>query len=121
MKKLFLLFLFLPYGCFSQSEPEKQDSSAIDTVLFFLPNVCTPDCDQYHCDEFNPIFTSAIELLTYSFEIYNRWGEIVFESTDPDKKLYCETVADGIYFWKLNFSVEEGVEQKHTGYVTVLK
>ena len=50
----------------------------------YVPNSFTPNSDGLN-DEFTPIVT-ADEPAFYKFMVYNRWGEIVFES---------ETVGDG--------------------------
>jgi hypothetical protein len=32
---------------------------------------------------FNPVFTSGIDSYNYNLYVYNRWGELIFESSDP--------------------------------------
>jgi gliding motility-associated-like protein len=51
-------------------------------LVYYIPNSFTPDGDMYN-QTFNPIFTSGIDNYNYTFYVFNRWGEIIFESNDP--------------------------------------
>lgn len=51
-------------------------------LVYYIPNSFTPDGDQYN-QVFKPIFTFGIDPSNYLFEVYNRWGELVFESKNP--------------------------------------
>lgn len=52
-------------------------------VIYYIPNSFTPDGDQFN-QTFVPIFTSGIDPYNYQMLIYNRWGEVVFESLHPE-------------------------------------
>ncbi|MCG8574991.1 MAG: PKD domain-containing protein [Flavobacteriales bacterium] len=97
-----------------------------DVLLFFIPNVFTPDGDQYN-EEFKPIMYSGYDIYDYHFSVFNRWGELVFESynaeygwdgTYGNKGL----VDDGVYIWSIEFG-ETMSDKKHRskGHVTILK
>ena len=76
-----VLYAYSPLGC-------------VDTASFFIgfdpglvyyiPNSFTPDGDQFN-QTFMPIFTSGIDPYNYQLLIYNRWGEVIFESLNPEK------------------------------------
>jgi gliding motility-associated-like protein len=51
-------------------------------LVYYIPNSFTPDGDQFN-QTFNPIFTTGIDNYNYNLYVYNRWGEIIFESKDP--------------------------------------
>jgi gliding motility-associated-like protein len=51
-------------------------------LVYYIPNTFTPDGDQFN-QTFLPIFTAGIDPYNFQFLIYNRWGEMVFESRDP--------------------------------------
>ncbi|MFM8596808.1 MAG: gliding motility-associated C-terminal domain-containing protein, partial [Flavobacteriales bacterium] len=51
-------------------------------LIYYIPNTFTPDGDQYN-QTFKPIFTYGIDPNNYLFEVYNRWGELLFESKNP--------------------------------------
>lgn len=65
-----------------------------DNTLFYIPNSFTPNGDEFN-NTFQPVMTYGIDPTAYSFYIYNRWGEVVFESHD------LETAWDGFYKGKL--------------------
>lgn len=52
-------------------------------LVYYIPNSFTPDADQFN-QTFLPIFTSGIDPYNYQMLIYNRWGEVIFESLDPE-------------------------------------
>ncbi|MBW7867897.1 MAG: PKD domain-containing protein [Brumimicrobium sp.] len=99
-----------------------------DKVIFYIPNTFTPDHDEYN-EMFKPIFASGYDPQTYTLLIFDRWGEIIFESHDVNvgwKGTYGvdsnTIVKDGTYLWKIDF--KETMSDKHhtyTGHVNVLK
>ena len=52
-------------------------------LVYYIPNSFTPDGDMNN-QVFNPVFTSGIDIYHYTMYIFNRWGEIIFESNDPN-------------------------------------
>ncbi len=52
-------------------------------LVYYIPNSFTPDGDQFN-QSFLPIFTSGIDPFNYQLLIYNRWGEVIFESLNPE-------------------------------------
>jgi gliding motility-associated-like protein len=94
----------------------------------YVPNTFTPDNDDYN-PTFTPIFPPDANVKDYHLTIFDRWGEIVFESFNinvgwdgtygvSNKK----TVQDGVYVWKIK--VTEGDDNKKhdfVGHVTLLK
>lgn len=97
-----------------------------DVITFFIPNVFTPDGDDFN-EVFKPIMTSGYDPYDYHMIIYNRWGEILFESFDAaygwngtyrDGKL----APDGVYVWHIEFG-DTITDKKHEyhGHVTILK
>jgi len=61
----------------------------------------------------------------YKLEIYNRWGEKVFESTDPDFGwdgfIDGKLGAQDVYAWKVAGTYKNGSPFKSTGNVTLLR
>jgi gliding motility-associated-like protein len=47
--------------------------------LYYIPNSFTPDGDQNN-QVFLPIFYSGYDPSNFEMQIYNRWGEVVFET-----------------------------------------
>jgi gliding motility-associated-like protein len=97
-----------------------------EEVIFYVPNVFTPDGDP-HNQTFKPVITTGIDMYNYHLTVFNRWGEIVFESynyefgwdgTYGDQGL----VEDGVYVWQIEFGEKlTDKRQTHRGHVTVLK
>lgn len=103
-----------------------QDLLIHEEVLFYVPNAVTPDGD-IHNQTFKPVFTSGVDPWDYHLTIFNRWGEIVFESYNFDKGWDCSygnngTVQDGVYVWQIEFGEKlTDKKQLHRGHVTVLR
>lgn len=52
--------------------------------LIYIPNSFTPNEDGFN-DLFKPVIDSRISSDLYELTIYNRWGELVFQTSDPDE------------------------------------
>ena len=50
-----------------------------ESEVYYIPNSFTPDGDKFN-QVFLPIFTAGIDPYNYIMEIYNRWGEVIFET-----------------------------------------
>jgi gliding motility-associated-like protein len=72
----------------------------------FVPNAFSPNKDSRN-DFFSPIVKGSIEL--YQFYVYNRWGEIVFNSKNPNKSWdgnYRGKAQPGdIYVWQCQYQI----------------
>jgi len=97
-----------------------------DEIIYYVPNAFTPDGDE-HNNTFSPIFTSGYDPNNYHLLIFNRWGEIIFESYNADigwDGTYPNNllVEDGVYVWKIVFK-ESKTDKKHEkiGHVTLLR
>ena len=92
--------------------------------LIYAPNVITPDGDSFN-EIFLPYLT-GIDIYDYHLAIYNRWGEVVFESYDVTKgwngTYGGEIVEDGVYIWQIEFgNVNNDIQHLEKGTVTLLK
>jgi len=98
----------------------------IESLIYYIPNSFTPNDDE-HNQTFKPVFTSGFDPYNFSFKIFNKWGELIWETknpsvgwdgTGPNGKL----VQDGTYVWTLYIkSKENDGKNTATGYVNVLK
>ena len=98
-----------------------------EELIYFIPNSFTPDGDENN-QVFQPIFTSGYDPDTYHLSIFNRWGELIFESFDVSKgwdgvnTLTNMKDADGTYSWKIEFKLKgRPVKEKLYGHVNLLK
>lgn len=99
-----------------------------DRIVFFVPNTFTPDNDNFN-EKFQPVFVSGFDPYDFHLSIYNRWGELLFESYDhtvgwdgtyggSDNQI----IKDGTYIWKIEF--KELMSDKrhiHQGHVNILR
>ena len=99
--------LILPGGMTSQNESLPSNSVCLESCpIYELPNVISPNGDGFN-DLFRPFdpyrYVDSIDL-----NIYNRWGQIVFKTTDPailwdgSNKDSGEQVSDGVYFYTVD-------------------
>lgn len=54
----------------------------LQEILVHIPNSFTPDGDGLN-EVFIPVF-NELDFSEYTFEIYNRWGEVIFATSDPN-------------------------------------
>jgi len=84
-----------------------------------IPNVFTPNGDDWN-DEL--VFVGVDHTQDYSIKIFNRWGRMVFESTDPDDYWDGDGASEGTYFYELRYTDVCSTEEKLlTGTVSLLR
>jgi gliding motility-associated-like protein len=94
-------------------------------VLLFAPNSFTPDSDGYN--DVWRVQIQGIDISAFHLELFNRWGELVFESYDPDGGWDgtfggMGIVKDGTYIWKIRArDAENDNKYEFNGFVNVLK
>jgi gliding motility-associated-like protein len=75
-----------------------------------IPNAFTPDGNGYN-DVFMPI-TTFIPSQDYLFQVYNRWGELLWQTNDKnegwDGRINGEMAPQGAYVYKVNFVNSQG-------------
>ena len=108
------------------------DSAAITIVILkdvglYVPNSFTPDGDEYN-HTFHPIFTEGFKKDSYHMSIFDRWGELVFESYDPNfgwngtfgkNGIQCQI---GTYTWVIELiELQTAENRKFTGHVNLIR
>lgn len=102
-----------------------------EELIFYVPNAFTPDGDLYN-QTFKPVFTSGFDPYDFHLLIFNRWGEIVFESynheigwdgsyggVNGDHVNVCQ---DGVYTWKIELKIRTNDERKVVvGHVNLIR
>jgi gliding motility-associated-like protein len=89
---------------------------------FWIPNSFTPDNNSVN-DIFMPV---AIGVEKYEFDIFNRWGQKIFHTMDPNvgwdgtlKGIECQ---QDIYTWRISyFNVVDKVTEIKTGAVHLFR
>lgn len=96
-------------------------------LLIYVPNSFTPDQDGIN-EVFVPVIGGGIAAQDYLFRIWDRWGEIIFESTEPGQG-WTGNVKNGgyytmndVYIWDLTVrDITTGELRNLKGDVTILR
>ena len=101
--------------------------SAFDSILIdlscdvIIPNAFTPNGDGLN-DEWQIIYKN---ITTLTLNLYNRWGELVWQSTDPNKfwdgKNHGHECEIGSYVYSLQVGFDNGKQIQRKGNVTLLR
>ncbi|MDH4474644.1 MAG: gliding motility-associated C-terminal domain-containing protein [Fluviicola sp.] len=91
-----------------------------EELIFYVPNAFTPDGDEFN-NLFKPVFYSGFDPYDFSLLIFDRWGEIIFESNDATmgwdgtygaNDSNNGIVQNGTYTWKIEFKSSVTDERK---------
>jgi gliding motility-associated-like protein len=90
-----------------------------------LPNVFTPNGDGLN-DYFFPRQELTSGLTSFSINIFNRWGQLVFESTSLDGrgwdgKFNGTDQPEGVYVYIIDATFKDGQKEHHQGNVTLVR
>jgi gliding motility-associated-like protein len=96
----------------------------VEDFIIYVPNAFTPDDDEFN-QTFYPVI-SGINIQSYTMYIFDRWGELIFESHNKevgwDGRFQGKYVQDGVYVWKIIFKLQKDDEKKeYYGHVTILR
>ena len=101
--------------------------SVVEDLSIYVPNSFTPNDDENN-QQFLPILSAGFKNNTYRLLIFNRWGEVVFESRDPEvgwdghEGFSSTPCQDGTYTWKISLVIAASQETKvFTGHVNLLR
>jgi gliding motility-associated-like protein len=94
-------------------------------LIFYVPNAFTPNGSGPN-EVFKPVFYSGYDPYDYTLLIFNRWGEVVFESRNTevgwDGTYGGLPVQDGVYIWKLTVGeIENARRIEKIGHVTLIR
>ncbi len=103
-------------------------SSTINVVndcYMNIPNVFSPNGDGMN-DYFFPRQYLTSGLITFGMHIYNRWGEMIFESTSLDGrgwdgKYNGADQPEGVYVYTIDGTFKDGQKEHHQGNLTLLR
>ena len=116
---IILLYVQNQYGCIDSISKTINTDAKINV---WVPNSFTPNGDGR-----NDIFKveTNLELTNFNLYIYNRWGQVVFESTDInygwDGKYMREYVKADVYVWILTYKNKYSNQlQRQQGSVSVI-
>lgn len=88
---------------------------------FFAPNAFTPDGNRFN----NEYEVSVIGAIDFEFQIFNRWGELIYSTTDQyfrwDGTYNGVIVPDEVVVWKAKVVDREETIHTFSGHITILK
>ena len=91
-------------------------------LIIYVPNSFTPNGDELN-NVFKPIVPVPVK--SYHFQIYNRWGELIFETFDKeegwDGKFNGQLVQDGTYTWEISIVTSKADLFINTGNVNLFR
>ena len=117
----------IAYNALGCSDTAYTDIVVEESLIYYVPNAFTPNGDQ-HNQTFKPVFTAGFDPTDYNMFIYNRWGELIFESRDAEfgwDGTYegdSGIVQDGIYTWRIDFKLRNSDKRiAENGHVTLVR
>jgi len=107
-------------GCHTTDSVLVQNDCYLD-----IPNVFTPNGDGLN-DYFFPRLELTKGLTAFKMDIYNRWGQLIFESTSLDGagwdgKLNGVAQPEGVFVYVIDATFKDGQKEHHQGNVTLLR
>jgi len=115
-------WLEVPYNNFCKSREYINVLPKKCTQNFYFPSAFTPNGDGI-----NDIFMPTIHglVLKYDLSIYNRWGQLILNSTDPakgwDGKWQGKIQNTGTYIWMCNYQLAGEELKTEKGTVTIIR
>ncbi|AEV99312.1 hypothetical protein Niako_2982 [Niastella koreensis GR20-10] len=87
----------------------------------YIPNAFTPNNDGRN-DVFKPLIFG--NLVKYELNVYNRWGQLVFHSTDMRRGwdgIFQGSLQSGTFVWTCIWQLEDEEVKREKGFVVVVK
>lgn len=88
---------------------------------FYAPNAFTPDDGRFN----NTYEVSVIGATTFEFQIFNRWGELIFATTDQYFKwngtFNGQPILDDVFVYKAKITDREYIVYDYEGIITILR
>ena len=108
------------FGCANTAEGQVSVSGSV----FYAPTAFTPDGDGLN-DVWLPVVRGVSE---YALRITNRWGQLVFETTDPDEPWLGQMgsegqhyVPNGMYLYRATYTDQIGYPRMAEGHLHVAR
>lgn len=102
------------------------DEVVIDKDCYIdVPNSFTPNGDG-HNDYFFPRQLLSKNIAGFSLQVFNRWGQMVYETTNPDGrgwdgKFNSKDQPSGVYIYRISTLLSNSRVEQYTGNVTLLR
>jgi gliding motility-associated-like protein len=97
---------------------------SIEPLQMFVPNTISVDGNGLN-DEFKPILTLPDLVTKYNLQIYNRWGQLIYETNNQydswNGTFRGDKVQLGTYTWKIQFNDYKGNPVNAHGHLNVIR
>lgn len=94
------LYVTTPYGCIDSLTKQIQ---VVNDVTLYAPTAFTPDGDEFN--QYWKVEIQGIEVGSFDLKIFNRWGEMIWESNDYtigwDGTYNGKVAQTGSYVWTI--------------------
>lgn len=115
------LFAYDQFGCIKFADAQ---IDVRDAFFVYVPNAITPDGDGLN-EIFKPVFSYTPQ--EYLLQIFDRWGQLVFTSTNPDEAWIANFsggeyfVGSDVYVWQMKARGLSPDIQSFSGSVQVIR
>jgi gliding motility-associated-like protein len=108
-------------------EVQVEDCTVLDSIvvsrliceaILDIPNIFTPNQDGVN-DLFTPI--ESVGIVSMETKIYNRWGQLVFETDRPTIEWDGQGHVNGSYFWQIRYIDIYANQRNLKGYVHLIR
>ncbi len=93
-------------------------------LLIWIPNAFTPNNDQRN-DIFLPVFSDPFYITKYSMMIFDRWGNLIFDTADPfmgwDGRTKSARAEIDTYVFRINVTGTDGINHRYVGHVNLIR
>jgi len=122
-----LLVTLTAYTSLGCSDEYQLNLPVIAEPIYYVPNTFTPDEDE-HNQTWQAVFTTGFDPHAFHLAVFNRWGEVIWETHDASQAwdgtygLDGTKVPTGMYTWKLQFETKENDYRKIvTGHLNLIR
>jgi gliding motility-associated-like protein len=94
-------------------------------ITWYMPNAFSPNGDGTNDDFFGKGFLNGV--INFKMSIWNRWGELVFETSNPNDKWNGEKrnsggmSPEGVYVYVVSFTGPRGEAKTYKGFATLVR
>lgn len=96
-------------------------------VVLYVPNAFTPNGDGLNDQFLIALPPTGVDYSTFNLTIYDRWGSVLYRSTDVDKywngaeNNSGKILKEGVYVWKITFLDDQRKYYERLGHVSLIK
>lgn len=114
------------YATVTVNSCKASDSIKVENDCYIdIPNVFTPNGDGIN-DYFFPRQLLSKGLIMFKMSVFNRWGQVIFESTSLngsgwDGRLNDQEQPVGVYVYTIDAEFKDGQKEHHQGNVTLMR